>query len=157
MKSKNFFRNDDAVSISVGFMLMFSITVIVFSALLYTFHTVTQVNEKTAMESTFKIIGNELASKITIADIIVNTTNSFGGTVNTLEYDYSLPASVASRSYTMNITNSPFGIIFESDNGARTFTPFNISTNITATKIYSGAEDYTILYNKSINSIYIKE
>jgi len=157
MKSKNFSKNEDAVSISVGFMLMFSITVIVFSALIYTFFTVTQINEKTAMEGSFKIIGNELAAKITIVDIIVNTTNSYGGTVNSLEYEFSLPASVASNSYTMNITNSPFGIIFESDNGARTFSPFNISTNITTSKIYSGAEEYKILYNKSINRFYIQE
>lgn len=157
MKSRNILGNDEAVSISVGFMLMFLISVIVFSALIYTFYSVKQANEKIAMEGSFKIIGNELASKITTVDIIANTTNSYGGTVNSLEYDFSLPASVAGNSYTMNITNSTFAIIFESDYNARTISPFNISTNITGIKIFSGAEDYKILYNTSVNTIYIQE
>ncbi len=157
MNPKNLLKNDEAVSISIGFILMFSVTVIIFTATIISFYSLSQSNERNAMGATFRIIGSGLAARINTADVLVNITNSYGGTVNAMEYEFPMPASVAGRSYAVNITNSPSEIIIQSDNGAITYSPFNVSTNLTPVRIYSGAENYKLTYNKSISSLNIVE
>ncbi len=155
MKFKRIFKNDEAVSISIGFILMFAVTVIVFSALIISFYSLSGHTEKSAMQESFKILGNGLAIKISTMDILVNQTNSMGGTINSLDYDVSIPETIAGRTYVINITDSPDLINLEADNGAKIMVPFNISMNIIPGKIYSGAENYKLYYNKTINSIEI--
>lgn len=157
MNSRNLLKNDEAVSISVGFILMFAVTVIIFTATIISFFSLSQSNERTAMGATFKIIGAGLTARINTADVFVNITNSYGGTVNTFEYEFSMPASVAGRSYAVNVTGSPYEIIIQSDNGAITYSPFNVSTNLTPVQIHSGAENYKLTYNKSASSLNILE
>ncbi|NJD77843.1 MAG: hypothetical protein FIB08_12235 [Candidatus Methanoperedens sp.] len=157
MKFKNVFKNDDAVSISIGFILMFAVTVLVFSALIISFYSLSRDTEKSAMQESFKIMGNGVAIKLTAVDTMINSTNFYEGTVNALEYEFVLPASIAGKSYTMNITGAPSRIIMEADNGAKITIPFNISTNFTPRKIYSGAENYMFYYNKTSSSIEIVE
>ncbi len=150
-------KNEDAVSISVGFILMFAITVIVFTALIISFYTLSQYSEKSAMRESFKILGGGLANKIATVDTLINITNSYGGSVNTLEYEFVMPQSVSSKSYNINITNSTNQITFESDSGAKAVSPFNSSNNFISQKIYSGAGNYKLKFDKSSNSIYIEE
>ncbi|MCZ7402957.1 MAG: hypothetical protein O8C61_12110 [Candidatus Methanoperedens sp.] len=157
MNSRNLIKDDNAVSISIGYILMFAITVIVISVTIISFYSLTNSNEKAAMTATFRLIGAGLSNKITTVDTMVNITNSYGGTVNSLEYEFPMSASVADRSYTVNITNSPYQIILQSDNGAMTTSSFNISTNFTPIQIYSGAENYKISYNKSGSSLNLVE
>jgi len=157
MNYKNLMKNDEAVSLSVGFMLMFSITVIVFTALIISFYALSGNIEKTAMRESFKIVGEGLAIKITTVDMLISLSNSYGGSVNTLEYEFSMPESIASKSYTINITNSTYQIILESDNGARIVAPFNISANFNARKIYSGGMNYKAKFDNINNIISIEE
>ncbi|MCE8422778.1 MAG: hypothetical protein J5U17_10905 [Candidatus Methanoperedens sp.] len=157
MKSKSFFKNNDAVAISLGFILTFAITVIVFTALIISFYSLTQYMEKSAMRENFKMIGGGLSAKITAVDTLVNFTNSNSGIVNMLEYEFSLPESVAGKTYTVNITNSPYRIIFEADNGARVVSLFNTSANFIPVHIYSASENFAIKYNQSSSSLYIEE
>lgn len=157
MRLRNFIKNDEAVSISIGFMITFAITVIVFCGLIISFYSLTQNLEKSAMRENFKMVGSGLAAKITAVDTLVNVTNSYSGTVNMLEYEFSLPASVAGKTYTINITKSPYKIIFEADNGAREVSLFNTSTNFTPVVLYSASENFMIKYNQSSSSLYIVE
>jgi hypothetical protein len=156
MNPKNLIKNEDAVSITVGFILMLSITVLVFSAIILSFYTLSQQSEKTAMRESFDILGSGLAVRITTVDTLINiTTNSYGGRVNTLEYDFSIPASIANEGYSINITSSPKQLILESDNGAKAWIPFNVSSDIEGKEIYSSTEDF--MFNYSNNKIIIKE
>lgn len=157
MNSRNFLKNEEAVSISIGFMLMTAISVIVFVSLVLSFYSVLQNTEKSVMQKDFSIIGVSLSEKINTVDIISNSIISLGGDSSSIEYEFSLPASIAGKTYTLNLTASPSQIIMESDNGARTVSPFNITSNIEGIKIYSGAENYKLIYNKNNNSITIKE
>ena len=157
MKSMNISGNDDAVSFSLGFIIMFSVSVIVFCALILSFNSILQSAEKSAIEETFKITGSGLAIKMTTIDIILNTTSVYGGTVNSLEYDFSLPASIANKNYELNVSGNPFEIIMTSDNEAKTVSPYNLSTNVTSITIFSGTENYRFKYNRSISSIYVDE
>lgn len=153
MKFRKLYKNEEAVSISIGFILMFAVTVLVFSALIISFYSLSRDTEKSAMQESFKIMGSGLAIKITSVDTLINTTNSYGGTINSLEYEIAIPESLAGKSYTINITDSPNRIIMESDNGAKVTVPFNISMNFTSRIIYSGAEIYALYYNRTSNSI----
>jgi len=157
MNQRNILKNEDAVSISIGFMLTFAISVIVFVSLILSFYSVLQNTEKSVMQKDFSIIGVSLSEKINTVDIISNSIISLGGDSSSIEYEFSLPASIAGKTYTLNLTDSPLRIIMESDNGARTVSPFNITSNIEGIKIYSGAENYKLIYNKNNNSITIKE
>lgn len=157
MASKDLLKNDDSVSISIGFILMFAITVLMFTTIVLSFYTLTQNTEKSAMRVNFKLMGHGLAGKITMADTLINTTRSYGGTVNSFEYEFSIPASIAGKTFTVNITNSTHEIIMESDNGAREVVPFNASSNFTEIKLYSGAENYKLKYDASSNSLYVAE
>ncbi len=153
MNLKNLLKNDNAVSISISFILMLSITVLVFSAIVLSFYTLSQQSEKTAMRESYEILGSELAVKITTVDTLVNITNSYGGTTK-IEYEFSIPTSIAGEGYSINITKNQ--IILESDNGARAFVPFNISANLTENKIHSGIGNYKLYYDAATNSINIK-
>ena len=155
MKTKNLLKNEDAVSISLGFMLMFSITVLVFSAVVLSFYTLSQQSQKTAMRESFEIMGSGLAVRITTVDTLVNITSYYGGTVNALEYEFSIPAYIANQGYSINITNKQ--IIIESDNGAKAWVPFNTSSTIQEGTMYSNAEDYKFIYNRTDKTIKIKE
>ena len=138
-------------------MLMFAISVLVFVSLILSFYPVLQDTEKSVMQKNFGIMGVSLSEKINTIDILSNSIISLGGDSSSIEYEFSLPASIAGKTYTLNLTDSPSRIIMESDNGARTVSPFNITSNIEGIKIYSGAENYKLIYNKNNNSITIKE
>ena len=154
MKLKKIFKNDDAVSISIGFILMFAVTVIVFSLLIISFYSLSQRIEKNAMQESFKTVGNGLVIKMTALDTLVNTTDTWGGTTNILDYRFTIPESIAGKSYTVNITTDQ--IILEADNGAKITIPYNTTTNFTETKLYSGAEDYRFRFNMTSNAINIE-
>lgn len=157
MSARKFIKNEDAVSITVGFILMLSITVLVFSATILSFYTLSQQSEKVAMRESFDILGSGLAIRITTVDTLINITNYYGGTVNSLEYEFSIPASMANEGYSINITNSTKQIILESDGGATSWVPFNTSSSIWEKKIYSNAQDYKLTYDKTDNMIKIEE
>lgn len=149
MNSKNLIKNEDAVSISLGAILMFSISVLVFVAVILSFYTLSNSSEKAAMRGSFDILGSGLAVKITTVDTLVNISNSYGGTVNALEYEFSIPASIANEGYSVNITNSTKQIIIQSDNGAIAWIPFNTSTSLAGTTIYSNAQYYKFIYSNN--------
>jgi hypothetical protein len=109
------------------------------------------------MEESFKILGSGLANKITTVDTLVNVSASFGATVDSIEYEFRIPATIAGKTYSMNLTNTTFEIILESDNGALVGAPFSVSNNFTGRKFYGGAEDYIITYDKNNNKIFIDE
>jgi len=155
MNHKNLLKNDEAVSITLGFILMLSITVLVFSAILLSFYTLSQQSEKTAMRESFETMASGLAVRITMVDTLVNLTSSYGGEVNTLEYDFSIPANIANEDYSINITNKQ--IIIESDSGAKAWIPINTSISIAEREIHSSPQDYMFVYSRTDNTIGIEE
>ncbi len=155
MQPKNLIKNEEAVSISLGFIMMLSISVLVFSGVVLSFYTLSQRSEKAAMQGSFEIMGSGLAFRITTMDTLVNITNSYGGTVNALEYEFSIPATIANEGYSVNITNSTKQVIIQADNGAIAWVPFSTSSNVTQATINSGARDFKFIYNSTGNTINI--
>jgi len=154
MNPKNLLKNEDAVSITVGFILILLITVLVFSATILSFHTLTLTSQQAAMRESFDILGSGFAARVTSMDTLVNLTTSNGGHVNQLEYDFSIPASIANEGYSINITREKVSL--DAENGAESWIPFNSSYNITE-QIYSNAQDYTLSYDSNNISMKIKQ
>ncbi len=154
MNPKNLLKNEDAVSITLGFILILSITVLVFSAIVLSFYTLTQHSQEAAMRESFDILGSGFAARVTSMDTLVNITKSNGGTVNQLEYDFSIPAYIANDGYGINITRER--IFLDAENNAKAWIPFNSSYNITG-QIYSNAQDYTLGYDNNNNSMKIEQ
>lgn len=146
MSFKDMLKNDDAVSISLGFILILSITVIVFSAVVLSYYTLAQQSQKTATRESFNLLGSELALRMTTIDTLINITGSLDGGVNSLEYEFSIPPSLADNYYTVNITNTSKKIILESDNGAKAWVPYNTSANIEGKVLSSSQESYKMVY-----------
>ncbi len=155
MKSKTLLKNEDAVSITLGFILILFITVLIFSGIILSFYTLTKHSQETAMKESFDILGSGFAARVASMDTLVNITKSNGGTVNQLEYDFSIPASIANEGYGINVTKER--ILLESENGnAKAWIPFNSSSNITG-QIYSNAQDYKLSYDNNNNSMKIEQ
>ncbi|MFZ2410566.1 MAG: hypothetical protein WAW23_03250 [Candidatus Methanoperedens sp.] len=151
-------RNEDAVSITLGFILIFFITILVFSAVIISFYTLSRQSQQIATTQSFDILGSGIALKISSTDGLINLTQYYGGTVNTLDYGFSIPASMASDDYSINITNGTNRVILlESDNGAKTWIPYNTSIMLEEKLFFSGIEDYKLTYNGTSNRIVIKE
>ena len=142
----NMLRNNDAVSISVGFILTFAVTVLIFSTIMISFYSLSSSYEEQAMRESFRMLGCGLAAKITTVDTIINITHSMGGKVNTFEYEFTLPITIADNSYSIEISNKE--ITIESDN-IEAWIPINTSINIEEKTIYSNAEDYKIIYKEN--------
>lgn len=157
MKIRNFVKNEEAVSITVGFILTFSITVLVFSGIILAFYELSVQSKEKAMQESFAILGSGLAMRMTTVDTLINITNTNGGTVNTLEYDFSIPAFIANEGYSINFSNSTRQLILESESSARTWVPFNVSGNFTQKEIYSNDENFKITYNKTDKIIKIEQ
>jgi hypothetical protein len=154
MNPKNLVKNEDAVSITVGFILILSITVLVFSAIILSFYTLTLNSQQAAMRESFDILGSGFAARVASMDTLVNITKSNGGAVNQMEYDFSIPLSIAKKEYGINITRER--IFVDAENDAKSWIPFNSSYNITE-QIYSNAQDYTLSYDNNTNSMKIKQ
>jgi len=157
MKIRNFVKNEEAVSITVGFILTFSITVLVFSGIVLAFYELSQQSKAKAMRESFEILGSGLAMRITTVDTLINITEINGGTVNTLEYEFSIPTLIANEAYSINFTNSTRQLIIGSDSGAKIWVPFNVSANFTQKEIYSNDENFKITYNKTNKIIKIEQ
>ncbi|CAG1002635.1 hypothetical protein METP3_03454 [Methanosarcinales archaeon] len=154
MSIKKLLKNEDAVSITIGFILMFSITVLVFSGIIISFYSLSGQSQETGMRVSFDILGSGFAARVTSIDTLVNITRSYGGTVNQLEYDFSIPASIAGESYSINVTREK--IFLDAENDAKAWIPFNSLYNIND-KIYSNVQDYTLWYDDNNNTIKIKQ
>ena len=154
MKRKKLLNNEDAVSITIGFILMFSITVLVFSGIVLSFYSLSGQSREAAMRASFDILGSGFAARVTSMDTLVNITGSYGGTVNQLEYDFSIPASIADESYSINVTHEK--IFLSAENDAKAWIPFNSSDSINE-ELYSNAQDYTLWYDNNNHTIKIKQ
>ncbi|VVB93456.1 Uncharacterised protein [uncultured archaeon] len=154
MNPKNFLKNEDAVSITVGFILILFITILVFSATILSFYTLTLHSQQAAMRESFDILGSGFVARVTSMDTLVNITRSNGGTVNQVEYDFSIPATIANEGYGINITKER--IFLDAENDAKAWIPFNSSYNITE-QIYSNAQDYRLSYDNNTNSMIIEQ
>ena len=153
---RNILNDENAVSISIGFILTFTITVIAFLMIMQTFYVMLYQAEHTVLREEFEIHGSDIAVQLTNIDTIVNVTLSSGGSVGEIRYDISLPDKIAGSYYSVEFSNQTGEIIFDSDDRLETIVkvPYvTQTTNVESTTIYSAAGEHYLSYNSSTNLI----
>ena len=155
---RDIINDENAVSISIGFILTFSITVIAFLMIMQTFYGMLYQAEHTVLREEFEIHGNDIAVQLTNIDTIVNVTLSSGGSIGEIRYDVSLPDKIAGSYYSLEFINRSSGseMIFGSDDRLETIVKIPYvtqTTDVVSTTIYSAAGKHYLSYNSSTNLI----
>ncbi|MBP2031031.1 hypothetical protein J2755_001979 [Methanohalophilus levihalophilus] len=153
---KKFYQDDSAVSIAVGFILTFTITILTFTAIMNSSYLMMEQTEENVMREEFEIHGNNIALQLTEMDAMILIADSTGGSVEEMQSELLLPLTIASEYYTVEFSNSTSIIIFESKgrDQTRSEVPYNLeSSNIESKTITSASGDHYLLYNSTSNLI----
>jgi FlaG/FlaF family flagellin (archaellin) len=156
---KRIIDDDNAVSISVGTVLMLSITVITLVVVIGSFYTMMDRHEQGVTRDQFEIHGNDLALQISNIDTAVQVTNNYGGKAENISYQFSLPPTIARHEYSIEFSNSTREIVFKSEGGPETevkVTYVTSTTGIASNKVYSGQDHFELYYNANSNLIEIR-
>ncbi|MBN2109794.1 MAG: hypothetical protein JW705_01720 [Methanosarcinaceae archaeon] len=151
-------KDDNAVSLSIGFILTFSITILVLVTILSSFYTLMDQAEQKVMRDEFEIHGNDIAVKITTIDTIAGAAMRSGSDIGELRYELSLPDKIAGKQYLIEFSNTTNDIIFSSEERDETRVKIPYSTDGTtllSTTLYSSTGEYQIIYNPDANTIEI--
>ena len=155
---KQFKDDERAVSISVGFILTLSITVITMVVVINSFYGMMDRAEHTIMRDEFEIHGNDMALQMSNIDTAVQMTRSAGGEVGSFYFILPLPDEIAGQQYSLEISNQTNEIIFESKgkDATRVKVPYKVhETEVASVKLYSGSDDFILYYNPVSNMIEI--
>lgn len=153
---KKIINDDNAVSISIGFILTFSITVLILVTILTSFYTLMNQAEQTVMRDEFEIHGSDIAVRITTIDSMVGAATDSGSDIGYIRYELPLPDKIAGERYSVQFQNQTQEIIFNSDDREETTVKIPYLTedcSITATTIYSSAGEHHMIYNPTTNNI----
>lgn len=151
-------RDDRAVSLSVGFMLTLTITIITTMVLINSFYTQMDRAEHIVMRDEFEIHGNDISLQIANIDTAVQLTNNSGGKVESITYQLTLPDTIANKQYSVEFSDNPKEIVFESEGRDETRIKVSYTTraiNVTPIKLYSGSSDFFLHYNATSNMLEI--
>ncbi len=155
---RSFVRDDRAVSISVGFILTFTITFVTMIVLVSSFHSMMDSAEHTVMRNEFEIHGNEISLQISNIDTAISITNSMGGRVDDMSYQLKLPDTIANKQYSVEFSDNPKEIIFEADGREETRIKVSYTTqelSLKPAKLYSGSNKFLMIYNSTSKMIEI--
>ncbi|WP_407355029.1 hypothetical protein [Methanolobus sp. WCC5] len=158
MKLRKLKDDDDAVSISIGFILTFSITVLMLVTILSSFYTLMDQAEQKVMRDEFEIHGNDIAVRIATIDTMVGCADDSGSHIWEVRYELSLPQKIAGKPYSIKFDNSSADIVFVSEERENTKikVPYYAdNTIVISTTLHSPKGEYLMTYSPATNSITI--
>lgn len=153
---RHILKDDNAVSLSIGFILTFSITVLILVTILTSFYSLMNQAEQTVMRDEFEIHGSDIAVRITTIDSIVGSATDSGSEIRSIRYEMSLPDKIAGERYSVQFNNQTQELIFSSEDRKETTVKIPYSTedcNVYASTIYSSAGVHYMTYNPATNNI----
>jgi hypothetical protein len=151
-------HDETAVSMSVGFILTFTVTIICMSVLIGSFFTMLNRAEQTAIRDEFEIHGNEIALQIANMDTMVHIMQTSGGQSRFIVYKLIMPDKIADKQYSVEISNQTSEIIFESEGRYKTRVkvPYvALNTNVASGIVYSSSDNFRLCYDGESNIIRI--
>lgn len=155
----NLLKDETAVSISVGFILTFVISVVALVTVLTSFYTLMDRAEQSVMRSEFEIHGNDISMQIASIDTLVAVMNNSGGYIGKLEYELNLPDQIAGEHYSVSVVNSSHEIMLQSSDKAETKVMIPYSTSnivVVESTIFSEAGSHYIRYDPLHRTLEIK-
>ncbi|AFV23734.1 hypothetical protein Mpsy_1527 [Methanolobus psychrophilus R15] len=148
--------DEKAVSVPIGFILTFTISVLVMVVVLTSFYSLIGQAEQTVMRDEFEIHGSDIAARITAIDTTVGIAREAGASIEGIGYRLSLPDRIAGKEYSVEFSNLTDDIIIMSEGRyeTRVMVPYSTEdTNVTPTILYSSKGEYLIDYNSLTNTI----
>ncbi|MBC7085626.1 MAG: hypothetical protein H5T43_04595 [Methanomethylovorans sp.] len=152
-------KDEAAVSISIGFILTFVISVIAVITVLTAFYTLMDRAEQTVMRNEFRIHGNDIAMRISSIDTMISIMNNSGASIVLLEYDLNLPDKIAGEHYSVSIVNSSQEIVLQSNDRTETKVMIPYSTQnmrVVENTIFSEAGTHYMIYNPTYRTLEIR-
>ncbi|WP_406660501.1 hypothetical protein V7O66_11715 [Methanolobus sp. ZRKC3] len=150
--------DENAVSLSIGFILTFSITVLVLVTILTSFYSLMGQAEQTIMRDEFEIHGNDIAVQIAAIDTLVGSAKETGSTLGILTYELTVPDRIAGEIYSVEFANQTEEIIFISEEREETRVKIPYSTEDTtviSSTLHSSAGRHQMVYDPVKNTIEI--
>ncbi|MDG6244209.1 MAG: hypothetical protein QCH31_07435 [Methanolobus sp.] len=158
MKLRGLDEDENAVSISIGFILTFAITVLMLVTILSSFYTLMDQAEQKVMRDEFEIHGNDIAVRITTIDTMVGSADDSGSQIMEVKYGLSLPQRIAGKPYSVEFDNISSDIVFVSEEreGTKVKVPYYAdNTVVIPTTLHSPKGEYVMTYDPAANSISI--
>jgi ABC-type multidrug transport system fused ATPase/permease subunit len=155
---RGFIDDENAVSISVGFILTFTISVLMIVMVLSSFYSLMNDAEQTVMHDEFEIHGNDIAVRIATIDTMVGAMTDSGASVEEIQYEFKMPSRIAGKPYSVELDNSSGDIVFISDKRERTQVKvpyFAENTVVSASTVESIKGNFVIAYDPETNIIII--
>lgn len=153
---KEILKDDSAVSVSMGFILTFTITVLAMVMVMNTFFAMTDNTEHSVMAEQSEIYGNGIALQIMNIDTMANFSSKAGMSPGEIRRDLELPDKIAGQHYSVEFSNTTNEITFSSQKSGDVLTKVefvNLTTGVESTTIYSAAGEHYLLYNPTTNII----
>jgi FlaG/FlaF family flagellin (archaellin) len=140
-------NDEQAVTVTIETILLFSITVILLGMVLLSFQSINNQASKTVMKEQYASIGNDIASKILDMDKEVKASLSQGSVVK-IENEMDLYSRVANKPYLVELEE---GNVIVQTIGSPEVTvkvPFNPDINVlTGSTLYSTSGEHVIVYD----------
>lgn len=152
-------KDEAAVSISIGFILTFVISVVALVTVLTAFYTLMDRAEQTVMRSEFEIHGNDISMQISSIDSLVAVMDNSGAYIGVLEYDLDLPDRIAGEHYSVSIVNSSHEILLRSRDKTETKVMVPYSTKnmrVIESTIFSEAGRHYIVYDPVYRTLEVR-
>lgn len=153
MAMKRLVSDESAVTLTISYILQFSVTVIAVLLLLFSFQAMIDRAEEGVMRSEMEVIGSDIAVRLTSVDLTITSARGASGNVNALEYEFTIPQEIAGNSYYIVIHSYDEIDLKSTAVDVETRIPFKASTNITTSTIYSSNSRHRIIYNRSSGAI----
>lgn len=148
--------DENAVSVPIGFILTFSITVLVLVIALSSFYSLMGQAGQTVMRDEFEIHGSDIAARIASIDTTVGIAKDAGSTIEGISYRLSLPDRIAGEEYSIEFSNTTNDITIMSGDKEETRVKIPYSTQdttVTPTILYSSKGEFLMAYNPINNTI----
>ncbi|WP_342303925.1 hypothetical protein [Methanolobus sp. ZRKC5] len=158
MTLRNICSDENAVSVSIGFILTFSITVLMLVMVLSSFYSLMDQAEQTVMRDEFEIHGSDIAVRIASMDTMIGAAENSGSQIGEIRYELSLPSKIAGKTYSLEFVNSTKDIVLTSDDRDETIVkvPYYADNAVVySTTLYSQKNEYVMTYEPDKDAIII--
>lgn len=140
-------NDEQAVTVTIESILLFSITVMLLGMVMLSFQSINDQASETVMREQYGSIGNDVATKILDLDNEVKASLSQGSVV-TIENELNLKSLVANKPYSIELD---VGKVIVQSLGSPSVTvevPFDTNLNVVSgSTIYSTAAEHALMYD----------
>lgn len=151
--SRSMKDDDSGMNVILEYILTFAIVIILFGVLLFTFNAIMVQSKSVIMYDDFKIISNDVASRIVIFDRLMSGASAQGGSIDSLNISFDVPPTIGDKTYNINITDKYVEVFAPGEQTALARASFQTTYAVRPSFISSSWGHYIITYNKTANAM----